>query len=335
MLLTVLVGVLLLVLLAAFQAPLEALGWYAGWYTTDEVPDAERLVANEQADTVVSGPQSAAYVVYLSGIGAISGVSIPDEELPFLERLTKRIPAATLTHDVFPYSVTNTGLTVHRNFSRLWRWIEERRIEHPSGLLPFMINIRNLFQVLVSADKRYGPVMNYGVSREIIRSLREHGYDLRQRRPIVLVGSSGGGQISVGAALFVRHLTAAPVYVISIGGVIASDPGLDALEHLYHLYGEKDSIQSLGEKVFPGRWPSAVGSEWKQAMSQGRISMRCIGPLNHNLKEHYFDDTAKLPDGTTYLNLTIEEIGKIVDGIAGMPGVGAASGNSTLAASTP
>lgn len=335
MLLTLLLGLVLLVLLAAFQAPLEALGWYAGWYKTDEVPDAERLLRNETAETVIAGPQAKVYVVYLSGIGAISGDSIPDEELPFLDRLAQRIPTALLTHDVFPYSVTNTGLTIQRTFSRLWRWIEERRIAHPSGLLPFLINLRNLFQVLVSADKRYGPVMNYGVSREIIRSLREHGYDLRQRRPIVLVGSSGGGQIGVGSALFVRHMTAAPVSVISIGGVIASDPGLDALEHLYHLYGEKDNIQSLGEKVFPGRWPSAVDSEWKRAMSQGRISMRCIGPLNHNLKEHYFDDTAKLPDGTTYLNLTIEEIGRIVDGIAGMPEVSASGGNRTLTASAP
>lgn len=334
MLITLLVGLLLLVLLAAFQAPLEALSWYAGWYQTDEVPDAARLIDNEQPTTAVTGSQAGAYVVYLSGIGAISGVSIPDEELPFLERLAARLPAAVLTHDVFPYSVTNTGLTLNRSLSRLWRWIEERRIDHPSGLLPFLINVRNLFQVLVSADKRYGPVMNYGVSREIIRSLRTHGYDLRQRRPIVLLGSSGGGQIAVGAALFVHHMTAAPVYVISIGGVIASDPGLDALTHLYHLYGEKDTVQALGHKVFPGRWPSAVDSEWRRAEREGRITLSCIGPLNHNLKEHYFDDSARLPDGTTYLNLTIAEIGTIVDALVASPAAGKPGGGGAVARPT-
>lgn len=317
MLMMLLIGVVLLLLLAAALAPFESLSWYAGWYETDEVPDARRLVTQEQPGMRLAGQQADVYLVYLSGIGAISGVSIPDEELPFLERLARRTPSAVLTHDVFPYSVTNTGLTLNRALAGLWRQIEERRIDHPSGMLPFLINLRNLFQVLVSADKRYGPVMNYGVSREIIRSLRKHGYDLRQRRPIVLIGSSGGGQIAVGAALFVRHMTAAPVSAISIGGVIASDPGLDALEHLYHLYGDKDVIQALSDKVFSERWPGAVGSSWHRAVAEGRVTLRSLGPLNHNLKEHYFDDAARTPDGMTYLNLTIEAIGTIVDAMVG------------------
>ena len=313
MLSSLLIGLVLLILFAAALAPLESLGWYAGWYQTDEVPDAERMALAHTAATAHPAPQADAYVVYLSGIGAIAGDSIPDEEWPFLERLAARIPHARLTHDVFPYSVTNTGLTVQRIFARLWQWIERYRIAKPNGLLPFLINLRNLLQVLVSADKRYGPVMNYGLSRAIIANLHEHGYDLRQRKPIVVIGSSGGGQMAVGAALFLRHITGAPIYVISLGGVIASDPGLDAVEHLYHLYGSHDSVQALSDKVFPGRWPWATGSEWHRAVADGRITMHNLGPLNHNLQEHYFDDTARLPDGTTYLNATVDAIGAIVD----------------------
>lgn len=316
MLVSLIVGVLLIILLAAALAPLESLGWYAGWYRTDEVPDAERMAGErEKLLGKAAPPQAAAYMVYLSGIGAISGTSIPEEELPFLERLTARIPRVVLSHDVFPYSVTNTGLTVHRAFAGLWRRIEELRLARPSGALPMLINMRNLLQVLVSADERYGPVMNFGVAREIIRSLHEHGYDLRQRRPIVVLGSSGGGQMAVGAALFLQHVTAAPIYVISLGGVIASDPGLDALTHLYHLYGTHDKIQALSDRVFPGRWPGAVGSHWHRAVAEGRVTLVALGPFEHNLKEHYFDDAARLPDGTTYLNATVEAIGEVVDAI--------------------
>jgi hypothetical protein len=315
MLTTLFIGLVLVLLLAAALSPLESLGWYAGWYQTDEVPGAERL-AQQQARQPEGGPpppQADLYLVYLSGIGAISGSSIPDEELPFLERLAARTPRAVLTHDVFPYSVTNTGLTVQRAFAGIWRRIERVRAARPSGALPFLINVRNLLQVLVSADDRYGPVMNYGVAREILLSVQARGYDLRQRRPIVVLGSSGGGQMAVGAALFLSHITAAPIYVISLGGVIASDPGLDALAHLYHLYGTRDTIQALSDKVFPGRWPQAVGSEWHRALAEGRVSLIALGPFAHNLKDHYFDDVAHLPDGTTYLNATVEAIGRIVD----------------------
>jgi hypothetical protein len=318
MLTSLLIGIVLLILIAAALAPLESLGWYAGWYQTDEIPDAERIAAARSAAArrTEPAPQATAYVVYLSGIGAIAGDSIPDEEWPFLERLAARIPQARLTHDVFPYSVTNTGLTVQRSFARLWQLIERYRFKKPNGLLPFLINLRNLLQVLVSADKRYGPVMNYGLSRAILINLHEHGYDLYQRKPIVVIGSSGGGQMAVGAALFLRHITGAPVYVISLGGVIASDPGLDAVTRLYHLYGSHDTVQALSDKVFPGRWPWAAGSEWHRAVAAGRVTLQELGPLNHNVQEHYFDDTAHLEDGTTYLNATVAAIGVIVDSLA-------------------
>lgn len=322
MLHTLLIGALLLILLAAAVAPLESLGWYAGWYRTDEVPDAERMALQRERERGREdhAPQADVYLVYLSGVGAISGSSIPDDELPFLERLAARTPRAVLTHDVFPYSVTSPGLTVNRAFARLWRWIERYRIARPSALLPFLINLRNMLQVLVSADQRYGPVMNYGVACAIIHSLHQAGYDLRARRPIVVLGSSGGGQLAVGASLYLRHITGAPIFVISLGGVIASDPGLDAIAHLYHLYGTRDRVQALADIVFPGRWPGAVGSAWRRAREEGRVTLVALGPFEHNLHRHYFDDAARMPDGATYLDTTVEAIGAIVDGIiAGEP----------------
>ena len=61
-----------------------------------------------------------------------------------------------------------------------------------------LINVRNIMQVAVSADPRYGPIYSLGVAKEIARSLARHGYQLGSQKPIFLIGFSGGGQVSVG-----------------------------------------------------------------------------------------------------------------------------------------
>jgi hypothetical protein len=54
----------------------------------------------------------------------------------------------------------------------------------------------------VSADKRYGPVYNLGVAKEVWRTLLRHGYRPGSNKPVTLIGTSGGGQVSVGSATY-------------------------------------------------------------------------------------------------------------------------------------
>ena len=111
-------GTLALLFVSAAVAPLESLGWYAGWFGEKEEEEPQELLTPDPAGEI--SPASH-YLVYLSGIGAIAPNSIPSEELPFIAGLQQKLPDSLVITDVFPYSVTNLGLTGQRVTARVWR----------------------------------------------------------------------------------------------------------------------------------------------------------------------------------------------------------------------
>ena len=302
-----LIGIFALLFITAALAPLESLSWFA-W-------DSRRTAVGKKrasSPRLKAQPQADAYVVYLSGIGAISGTSIPQEEYPFLQKLTADLPRVKVITDIYPYSVTNNGLTGQRQFTKLWQWVESLRLKNPNSVMSLMVNIRNVFQMFVSADRRYGPVYNLGISEEIMRGLRRHGYDPAQQKPVVLIGWSGGGQIAIGAANYLSELTGG-VYVLSLGGLLSDDTGLAHVSHLWHLYGTNDGLQAMGAKLFAGRWPHFSQSPWHDAVRRGAISMIELGPHNHNGTGNYFDMTTQMPDSDqTYGGATVDAIKNLV-----------------------
>jgi pimeloyl-ACP methyl ester carboxylesterase len=312
MIATLLTGLIVLTLLCALLAPLESLGWWAGWYgyTPDLALDLAQATAADSAAAHHTPAQH--YLVFLSGIGAISGAALPPDEIRFLDALEPRLQQSALVRDVFPYSVTNNGLNGQRAFARFWRWIEYMRLKNPEGLLAGLICLRNMFQVAVSADSRYGPVFNLGVAREIAAGLRRRGYLVGSNTPVTLLGWSGGGQIALGAATYLSGILTAPLRVISIGGVMASDPGLPRVIHFDHFYGTRDYVEKVGPVVFPGRWPLAQASYWNQARIAGRLTVSAYGPFTHIGAGCYFDFDQALPDGTPYGERTIEVIVEVL-----------------------
>jgi hypothetical protein len=287
--------------LSAILAPLESLGWWAGWFGEHEPADEPAADAAELA-------AAEHYVVYLSGIGAITDDSIPEEEIRWLPALAAQIPASMLITDVFPYRVTGAGLTGQQAFAWLWRRIEQMRLQNPAALLANLVNMRNLLQVAVSADPRYGPIYNLGVAQAIVASLHRHGYRAGSGAPITLLGWSGGGQIALGAATFLKRMLQAPIRLISIGGVMSDDPGVESLERLYHFYGEKDSVQSLGARAFAGRWPVFPLSRWNRALALGTIQMVSLGSIAHNGVGNYFDWDTILADGRSCAETTLAAV---------------------------
>lgn len=287
------IGIFLLLFVTAALAPMESLGWWAGWSREGEKKGPAELTETEVTSEAQDEPDF--YVLYLSGIGAISGDSFPEEEYPFLHGLESRLPMAKIITDVYPYSVTNNGLTGQRQLAGLWRRIEKLRWKNPNSVLALFVNLRNALQMFVSADRRYGPIYNLGIANEIYRVLREKGYRPENKRPIILLGWSGGGQISIGAASYLAALPS-PLYVISLGGMLSDDPGLEKLTHLWHLYGVADSLQALGSVLYAGRWPLLPNSPWNQAMANGRIDIICLGAYTHNSKGNYFDMETRLPN---------------------------------------
>jgi hypothetical protein len=319
---TLLLVAFLAFLVAGALAPLETLGWWAGWYgdTADpdatDAPEAPASVADDAGSHTPEDERAAErYVVFLTGIHSVSDVTISRREALALEELRRRL-RDTVVLEVFPYSVTNRALTGERVFAAFWRWalrnkLSRRRLRQLAGAI---INLRNLWQVGVSADRRYGPYYNRGTAQLIVRSLLRHGYEPRRGWPVVLVGYSGGGQVAAGAAPFVKEATGGPVTVVSLGGVLAADPGLLDADEVLHVYGSNDRVHRLGEALFPGRWPLFPHSPWNVARERGTLTTVEISPANHTGDDGYLDQQARAPDGRSYFEVTVDVLAAIVRG---------------------
>jgi hypothetical protein len=107
-------------------------------------------------------------------------------------------------------------------------------------------------------------------------------------------------------------LEGAPLFIISLGGVMADDPGLDAIEHLYHLYGTRDPVQRIGQIAYAGRWPILSYSPWNRAKAEGKITSIEVGPIGHNGSKGYFSDTSRLENGQSFLDRSVEVIAHVL-----------------------
>ena len=297
----------LAMLLAGALSPLEALGWWAGWFgrrpEEHPVPVAPRS----------SAPPSH-FVVFLSGIHSVAERAFARREVVLLEHLQERLPDARIL-EVFPYSVTNRALTGQRAFARFWRWalrmkLSRRALANVAGMV---INLRNLWQVAVSADRRYGPIYNHGSAELITEALLGAGYVPASGTHVTLIGYSGGGQIALGAAGHLDDILGTPVDVIALGGVMASDPAALQVHHLYYLYGARDYVQRVGTAFFAGRWPLLSYSPWNQARAKGLITRVFLGPMKHMGRDGYLSTTATLGDGRSYLDATVDAITSLVE----------------------
>lgn len=305
-LLTLLVLIIVGLFVWGAFSPFEALGWWAGWY--GERIYVEPISAAHPLKQRKSNPSS--YILFLSGIGRVSGETFSLREQGFLQRLSDSLPDSVLIDDIFPYSVNNLPLTGQPFMARLWKWALRRKLDGPH-LAGYLINVRNIWQVCISADQRYGPIYNQAVAEVLLHSLLRYDYDLQSNRPIFIIGYSGAGQMAVGAVAYLRQYIQAPLYVISLGGIFSSERGLLLADHVYHLYGSGDWPRKLGWMA-PGRWPIFPSSEWNRARRQGSISVRNIGPMGHSGSGGYLDIKSFLPDGHSYMDCTVNTVTEIV-----------------------
>jgi len=300
--------VLTLLILAAVFAPLESLGWWAGWsgkkVTPEDLLEVKNIIPQTQLENVKKY-----YIVYLSGIGVATADGLATDEVDFITMLNDAMPEAEVITDVFPYSVTNNPLTGQRILTPLWKWVYTLQQKNPNSLIAMMtINIRNILQVFVSSDPRYGPIYNVGVAEEIARSLIRHNYPIGTNKPLFLIGFSGGGQISIGATPYLSPMIGGPVYVVTVGGFLSDDPGIQQVAHLFHNFGDNDPLQAMGAFLWVGRWPIMLKSPWNQMFAKEHITMRCMGPMAHNGKGGYYDVHVNLPDGRNYCKATVDRV---------------------------
>lgn len=321
-LLTILLVAGILFIVMALLSPFESLGWWAGW--SKKTLDNE-LEGKRRETTPLISPANALlsqkiktpvqhYLVYLRGI-ATSEADPSRREQGFLDQLDGLLPNSKIISDIFPYAANNRPLTSERTFAWLYHLLEKARTRYKNSLFATLFVVRNMLQVGVSGDRRYGPIYNASIAREIGRSLVNQGYTFGNQKPIWVMGWSGAGQIAVGAARYLHQIFHVPVYVVSIGGVILDDPGISDIAHLFHLEGSRDNFPKLGDLLSPGRWPFIRRSAWNQARKEGRITVIDPGPMKHTGENDYFDHKAILPDGQTFAQRTAQVIAGIISGI--------------------
>ncbi|MBZ0293044.1 MAG: hypothetical protein K8L99_10820 [Anaerolineae bacterium] len=307
--------VLFALVVAVMLSPLESLSWWAGWYgSADDDLHVEMEGDVSDAPSDETAEKLDAYVVYLTGVGGFSNTFFLPEERALLDHLAAALPRARLVDDVYPYAVTESNLDDGRIFSWFWRRvIRQKELRRPTG---FLINIRNMLQVLVAADSRYSPIYSRGMASIVLKALNRHNYPFGSRIPVVLIGYSGGGEMAISTITPLKRALAAPVYVISLGGVLSSDPYLADVEHLYHLRGNKDRVQMIGSIVFPGRWRWAWLSAWNKIRQAGKVSIVPMGPVAHHGQGGYLDDHSTLPDGRSHLEATVQALAEIINNLS-------------------
>lgn len=292
----------LALVVAGLLAPLEALGWWAGWYG-DPVQTLPPL--DDENPVNPEAPALRRYIVYLDGINQ-STADYQPAVAQYLTELEQCLPAdMALLKGLMPYSVLNRSLTQGRPLAFFWRSTKAMS-KRFAGWLGIIINLRNLMIVAVSADSRYGPIYNQGVAQRVYESLVQQGYPLGGGVPLTLIGYSGGGQIAMGIMPFLRRALSAPIEVISLGGVISGNVRALEAEQLYHLVGDRDKVERLGPIMFPRRWPLMGLSYWNRAKRQGNITVISLGPVAHQVPGGVVDPNAFLPDGRSHLQQTVD-----------------------------
>lgn len=321
------------ILLTGLLVPLSVLGWWAGGAEAarsrqeetdfDAAPATAAPLVESEAGTAsllfppapvnaINEPEH--FLIYLSGIGDVSGEYLAEREWAFVERLKAALPHTCVIHNIFAFSVSNVGLTEESRFGQIWADIQRAKL---SGTrlrgLGGLINFRNLLHVAVSADRRYGPVFNYGTASTMLQFLIDEGYRPGDGRPVTLYGYSGGGQVVLGSAQYLKPAIQAPLQVISMGGVMADSYGIELADQVIHLQGERDIVQRFGDYLFPRRWPMLHQSRWNRAIASGKLRRINTGPMVHSGAQGYLDAESFLPDGQSYLDYTVELVTGLIE----------------------
>lgn len=263
------------------------------------------------------------YVVFLPGVGDFSANELTPGEEWFLQRLVEHHPRCVTVTDVFPYSAANEDLTGERLLNPLWR--AASKAEGWFAMADVLIKIRNLWRFAISADDRYGPVYSRGIASAIIDRMHAAHPLPAQEQPltVILMGTSGGVQVALGAADYLEDWLMVRPVVISMGGVFDGEKGFDAVQQVYHLWGDRDWVDNIGQILFASRWRWTVGSPFNRARRTGRYVALNSGPHAHDGDEGYFGmrplqnrHSATEPDGgaiapPSYVELTLQQVNQL------------------------
>ena len=282
MLLLQLIGLLLLVLIpaAGIYSLVSEFAFWEGW-----------LQGLPAVATLFDRAPSAAglhrcYVVYLDGIHQLER-DHPPRVSAFLELLEQQLAAETLlVRGLETYTVMPVALVEDAGSEWFWRRLFALQEQHPNRLVQLLaavlVQANNVIKVGISSDRRYGPILNYELALKISLRLAETGFRPDAGSRIVLTGYSGGAEMAMGVADYLRRITRAPISIISFCGVFSGNQVLDQLAGITTIVGSKDPVAAFGRIAYPGRSPLLPLSNWNKALAAGRIQRPVIDGMNHN-----------------------------------------------------
>jgi hypothetical protein len=165
-----------------------------------------------------------------------------------------------------------------------WQRVFALQEHHPSWLIQLLCSVlvqgNNVIKVGISSDRRYGPILNYELALKFSLRLDELGYG--PGHELVLLGYSGGGEMALGVADYLRRICHAPVRIITFCGVFSGNQVLDGVERIHMLVGTRDPVAGLGPLAYPGRSPLLPLSNWNKAKRQGLVEQIRIPGMSHN-----------------------------------------------------
>lgn len=312
--LNLLIFAIFLLLVWGTLAPVGTLVWWLERGDEELEEEIEKLVERNNRDRPNSNntnKNARCYIVFLTGVGDMSADQLASGEEKFLDLLEQDHPNCVTVREVFPYSAANQDIGGQPVFDFLWEVSQEA--EGWLELTDYLLEIRNLWRMAISADNRYGPIYNRAIALTIAQHMeKQQPFSNSPDEPIqlILMGTSGGVQIALGAAPYLKQWLPVEITVVSFGGVFDGNEGFDAAQHVYHFRGDRDWIEPIGGIIFPSRWRWTIGSPYNRARRQNRYTAFSNGSYEHNGDEGYFGQH-KVEDSKTYVELTAERVNRL------------------------
>jgi len=282
--------VVLLVAIAGIYSLVSQFAFWEGWLKGLPRPAEFFAQANHELEQSSAypaedvSPSYRRYLVYLDGIHQVER-DHPPRITEFLDTLQAGLPDdICLVRGLETYTVMPGALIDDAGSAWFWQRVFALQEHHPSLLVQLLCAVlvqgNNVIKVGISSDRRYGPILNYELALKISLRLGELGYDLGHE--LVLLGYSGGGEMALGVADYLRRICHAPVRIMTCCGVFSGNQVLEGVERIHMLVGTKDPVAALGPLAYPGRSPLLPLSNWNKAKRQGFVEQIRIPGMGHN-----------------------------------------------------
>ncbi|WP_255003808.1 alpha/beta hydrolase [Cyanobium sp. HWJ4-Hawea] len=276
--------VLLLIPTAGIYSLFTQFAFWEGWL--QGLPQPVDLFAGGSSNDCLDVPsvKPRRYVIYLDGIHQVEREH-PPRISDFLQDLEQRLPADTrLLRGLETYTVMPVALIDEAGSAWFWRRVFALQEHHRNWLVQLICAVlvqgNNVIKVGISSDRRYGPILNYELSLKIAMRLAEIGYSPGVE--IVLLGYSGGAEMAMGVADYLRRICRAPIRIVSCCGVFSGNQILNNVDQIHMIVGTRDPVAALGQVAYPGRSPLLPLSNWNKVCLQGLVEQSLIPGMSHN-----------------------------------------------------